>query len=79
MSSKYNTLDTTNVKVARVDEEVKPVVVDVDVDVAVVVVVEQEAVEKVLQEETVIIHTIAPVLVVQRPVLYFLERLFRPF
>jgi hypothetical protein len=75
MSNNYNTLDTTSVKVAHVVEEVKPVVVDVDVDVD----VEQEAVEKVLQEETVIIHTIAPVLVVQRPVLYFLERLVRPF
>ena len=79
MSNNYNTLDTTSVKVAHVVEEVKPVAALAAVDTAVVVEKEQEAVEKILQEESVIIYTTAPVLVVQRPVLCFLEKLVRPF
>ena len=66
MSDNYNELDTTNVKVTRVDE-----------------VVEQESVpvvEKVVELEPVAVPVVvAPALVVQRPVLCFLENLVRPF
>ena len=67
MSDNYNALDTTNVKVTRVDE-----------------VVEQEVVAEKEQEKEqevvpVVEKVVEQVLVVQRPVLCFLENLVRPF
>ena len=72
MSDNYNALDTTHVKVTRVDTVV-------DAEQEVVAEVEAVVVEQEQEQEQEQVTVVAPALVVQRPVLYFLERLVRPF
>lgn len=72
MSEDYSALDTTNVKVTRVDEVVQ------QESEAVAVVVEQEQ-DVEAEQEPIVEKVVSPALVVQRPVLCFLENLVRPF